>query len=135
MRTEEEYREAVEQAKQEILDDLGDAVSTSGEVMPLSISTFSELHDYVDANCYGGLTTIRFDGWDTDDLNEVQDRVHQWLQAGEHRVEKIASWLYESYTANRIAGWDDLGDDSRQTWLDDAHRMIDQLNLFHDRDR
>jgi hypothetical protein len=83
---EEEVVKAVEQAKQEILADLGRGhVNSKGEIMTAeAITTFSDLHDYVDANEYGDLTGARSD-WNLGDVNEIQDRVDAWLKAGGHR--------------------------------------------------
>lgn len=77
----------VARAKAEILEDI-----TTGRV-PSSVSTFSELHDYVDANEYGGL--CEDDLWPeepdedpsrgermADLANEVQGAVDVWLRAG-----------------------------------------------------
>lgn len=87
MRTPEEWVKlidlSVEEAKKEILDDIRDGV------VPNDIRTFSALHDYVDANCYGRLCDedwIERDG--TGDMteatmnaaNEVQQRIERWLQ-------------------------------------------------------
>ena len=80
---------AVQQAMVEIEDDIAEGT------VPATVRTFAELHDYVDANCYGGLCDD--DGpwkflWDlhwTSDSNDVfdfanavQDRVNAWLAAG-----------------------------------------------------
>jgi hypothetical protein len=66
----------VAQAKGEILEDV------RTKVVPRSVRTFSQLHDYVDANQYGG-------GFDDDvtveDLNEVQTQVGAWISAGGHK--------------------------------------------------
>tara|TARA_R100000306_G_scaffold28831_1_gene31865 strand:+ start:363 stop:650 length:288 start_codon:yes stop_codon:yes gene_type:complete len=40
---------AIERSKMEILDDM------SSGIVPTTVSSFSELHDHVDANEYGGL--------------------------------------------------------------------------------
>ena len=40
---------AIERSKVEILEDM------SSGIVPTTVSSFSELHDYVDANEYGGL--------------------------------------------------------------------------------
>lgn len=55
--------------------------------LPQYPASFSELHDYVDANTYGGLCDDNADfarPWVTDevaDLNAIQDAVHDWLVA------------------------------------------------------
>ena len=82
---------AIERSKAEILEDIAQGV------VPGTVSSFSELHDYVDANEYGGLCS---DAWfclpeHADDLTveanggwllhfehsaAVQDAVDAWLQ-------------------------------------------------------
>lgn len=85
MATPQEIAEAVRRSKREILADV-----RSGRV-PGDVRTFSRLHDYVDANEYGGLCEP--DGpfslgpeaevsVDFDAAGQVQDQVHQWLVAG-----------------------------------------------------
>lgn len=72
-------------AKDEILADVA-----SGRV-PETVTSFSQLHDYVDANGYG----LMFDIWDAvskrhsepteilcDFTNSVQDELHAWLESG-----------------------------------------------------
>lgn len=146
-KSDEEIDEAVEQAKREILDDLGTAVSSQADKMPLTVSTFSDLHDYVDANEYAGLTITRSE-WTLGDVIEVQDRVNDWLESGAHRVEKVAQWLYETYTTNQVTGWEDLaaeedegrdlgdGNDlvsgervGRNPWLTDAAELLNTFGM------
>jgi hypothetical protein len=78
-------RRAVERSKAEILQDIGD-----GRVAE-DVPNFSALHDYVDANTYGGLcdgdwpTYVADDGQEHLDIvmaNEVQEQVDAWLKAG-----------------------------------------------------
>lgn len=69
----------IERAKREVLADMA-----AGRV-PTDVRDFATLHDYVDANEYGGLTE---DGAfaTADDMvavgNVVQDMVHLWLKGG-----------------------------------------------------
>lgn len=85
-RTELEWRTladlSVAQAKREILADM------VGGIVPDTVRTFEELHDYVDANEYGGLCD---NGWmqhEADEVTEetwhwanvVQTELHVWLQ-------------------------------------------------------
>lgn len=71
---------AVERGKREIIEDV-----RAGRV-PREVATFSELHDHVDANEYGGLCdpdTPEF-MW-TDDLafpRAVQDQLNEWIADG-----------------------------------------------------
>lgn len=83
---------AIERSKREILADLAEGVVNSkGETMTADkITSFSDLHDYVDANEYGGLCD---DDWpfvigsDEDPAGEIQDAIDQWLRAGGHHKE------------------------------------------------
>lgn len=76
---------AIAQGKTEILEDI-----STGRV-PATVKDFSELHDYVDANEYGGLCEngwleSHLDGEMTDETHDaasaVQDALHDWLVAG-----------------------------------------------------
>src|SRR4051812_48644930 len=80
---------AIARAKREVLEDIA-----AGHV-PGTVTRFSQLHDYVDANEYGGLTEGPFyDEARLDDpaidsgvvdhsaTNKVQDAVDAWLKAG-----------------------------------------------------
>lgn len=129
--SEAELAEAIEQAKDEILRDMCEVANSNGVVMPLSISSFSELHDYVDANEYGGLTDVRSHWLNNEDpiahINALQDAVHTWLAEGHARVEKIAMWLYEVFTGNRVAEWDDLDDDGKDRWRPLARSFVRDL--------
>lgn len=78
---------AVERAKSEILGDIADeAENSEGEVMTADrIESFSDLHDFVDANCYGGLCDDDYPfviGSDEDPANEIQDAIDQWIKGG-----------------------------------------------------
>lgn len=66
----------IARSKSEILADIADGT------VPATVATFSELHDYVDANCYGGLCDDECppEVWDAG--AEIQEAVHQWLVAG-----------------------------------------------------
>lgn len=84
----------IAQAKQEILQDI-----TSGFVPAEGLASFANLHDYQDANCYGGLCDDefvdglieQFGGRDEhegmpqgllDLINAVQDALDAWIKAG-----------------------------------------------------
>src|SRR4051794_34674690 len=69
---------AIREVEQDMADD----------VVPSDVTKFGMLHDYVDANEYGGLcdTSLMFAGDDDetpeefwDMANAVQDEVHRWL--------------------------------------------------------
>jgi hypothetical protein len=85
--------ESIERMKQEITEDV-----TAGRV-PTDCLSFSALHDYVDANCYGGfceddvLQSLidKFGGRDenegmSDDLmdylNKAQNSIDHWIKKG-----------------------------------------------------
>lgn len=61
MAEQEVINSLVERCKREILQDIDNGI------VPETVSSFSELHDYVDANCYGGFCD---DDEDYDDDNE-----------------------------------------------------------------
>lgn len=66
----------IDRAKREILADVNDGT------VPNTCASFSELHDYVDANGYGGAFEREFDNEETDFWNTVQDAVDVWIKAG-----------------------------------------------------
>jgi hypothetical protein len=72
----DELRQVVERAKAEILADVA-----SGTV-PSTCASFSELHDYTDANGYGGAFEHPFDNNETDFWNAVQTAVDGWIKQG-----------------------------------------------------
>lgn len=80
--------EMVARGKREILEDLGNAVNSHGVTMPTTITDFSTLHDYVDANEYGGVCDEELNAVFTDFqkqmdfCTDVQEVLHQWLVAG-----------------------------------------------------
>ena len=76
--------------KQALLEEAGRLVQTGvlHDKEDIFYLTFAELHDYVDANEYGGLTAWPFrveDGWsddDIDNMNQIQDTLDLWIRAG-----------------------------------------------------
>ncbi len=85
--------ESIKRMKHEIIDDV-----KAGRV-PADCPSFSELHDYVDANCYGGFCedelmqalTDHFRGLDDtegmpvtliDYLNDAQNSIDCWIKEG-----------------------------------------------------
>lgn len=80
---------AVERSQAEILADLAEGVVNSkGDTMTAdAIGSFSDLHDYVDANCYGGLCDDDYPfviASDDDPSDAIQNAVDAWLRAGGH---------------------------------------------------
>lgn len=72
--------------------------------VPADVASFGDLHDYVDANCYGGVceddlfeALVTHFGGDlaeggipdamTDYLNAAQDAVNAWIVSGELRAQ------------------------------------------------
>lgn len=71
----EKIRKAIARSKREILKDVADGI------VPAGVRSFSQLHDYIDANCYGGLCTER--GYmSIPDANAVQNAVDRWIKVG-----------------------------------------------------
>lgn len=90
--------EIVAQMKQEILADM------RSDRFTVRLFAFSDLHDFVDANCYGGFCDDDFSegmiqyfgGRDEHDgmpqayidlMNACQKEVHDWLESGQHHKE------------------------------------------------
>jgi hypothetical protein len=74
--------ETVKMAQQQILHDIATGI------VPGSVGTFGELHNYVDANEYGGLCDMMSDYRDENDdpseafsvfCNRVQNTLNEWL--------------------------------------------------------
>ena len=91
--------ESIERMKQEIIEDI-----KAGQV-PADCPSFSALHDYVDANCYGGYCEDdvmqslldHFGGRDENEgmpddlmdyLNAAQDAIDHWIKEG--GIQKLA---------------------------------------------
>jgi hypothetical protein len=68
--------QAIERSKSEILRDVVEGT------VPATCTSYSELHDYVDANGYGGAFEHDFNNEETDFWNVVQNAVDAWLKAG-----------------------------------------------------
>jgi hypothetical protein len=65
----------IEQGKREILDDIAKGT------VPADIATFGDLHDYVDANWYGGLFDMETEeGMNL--INPLQDALNDWIKGG-----------------------------------------------------
>ena len=71
-----ELHAVVERAKKEVL------AHVAAGIVPSTCESFSELHDYVDANGYGGAFERPFDNTETDFWNAVQDTVDHWIKQG-----------------------------------------------------
>jgi len=72
----------IAEGKSDILQDMRE------ERVPTTVTSFSELHDYVDANEYGGLCNLADEQFaamttgDYDGANAVQDALDAWIKAG-----------------------------------------------------
>lgn len=73
-----ELATVISRAKREILRDIADGT------VPASVENFSQLHDHVDANGYGGAFETPFDASDEFAAfwNRVQNDLDAWLRAG-----------------------------------------------------
>lgn len=71
-----ELHRVAARAKAEILADV------AAGTVPNTCASFSELHDYTDANGYGGAFERPFDNNETDFWNAVQDTVDRWIKQG-----------------------------------------------------
>ena len=72
----DELRQVVDRAQAEILADV------AAGTVPNTCASFSELHDYTDANGYGGAFDRPFDNNETDFWNAVQTAVDGWIKQG-----------------------------------------------------
>ena len=68
------YEEIVARARQEILDDIRQGV------VPATVTSFSDLHAYVDANEYGGVVDL-VDQLPVEVLDEIQNAIDAWLKS------------------------------------------------------
>jgi len=76
--TEQEITTAVDEIRVELIRDMGKGI------VPQTVVDFGTLHDYVDANTYGGFCDpARRADWGSADMNAVQNRVNAWLKAGQ----------------------------------------------------
>lgn len=70
------HAELVSDMIAEILDDVRDGT------VPASVTDYSELHDYTDANTYGWREEDEGEDFDSSTVGPAQDDVHAWLQSG-----------------------------------------------------
>jgi len=103
MLNQEHLQDAIARGKREILSDI-----VQGRV-PSDVSSFGQLHDYVDANEYGGLCdTYANEGDPTDSMsdewiafgNAVQDALNAWIVAGWMFDASAQEFLYDEYGMN-----------------------------------
>jgi len=102
--------------KSEILEDI-----RTGKV-PATVASFSELHDYVDANEYGGFCDDDHEPTsrilelqaERDSLTEEQER--NWSKAGELDELQEASTNFANAAQNAINAWLQAGGHKRPVW-------------------
>jgi len=63
-------------------------------IVPTTAASFSELHDYVDANCYGGFEALH-DSVDAEDP-QARDALWQYMNDAQNAVD---TWLRTRVTA------------------------------------
>lgn len=107
----DEIERRIERAKREIRSDV-----ISG-LVPANVDSFSSLHDFVDANGYGGFFKEGvFDLLGMDATNEIQNSVDVWIKSGGIDVAgKDAAFRVEQRFAS---GWDDIG------WTEAGESML-----------
>lgn len=75
-----DFEATVARVKAEVLADI------EAGIVPADVGSFSQLHDFVDANCYGGAEDYPGEEFCTDAFcnfwNRVQNAVDAWLKAG-----------------------------------------------------
>src|SRR5262245_35772024 len=96
---EKDVCDAVDRGKREILSDI------IHSRVPSDVSSFGQLHDYVDANEYGGLC---------DTYSQRDDEtVEAWIAFGSRVQDALNAWI--------VAGW--MFDASAQEFLYDEYGM------------
>lgn len=68
------------QAKKEILSDIKEGI------VPDTVTSFSDLHDFVDANYYGGFCAENYEASkDFDFEDEIQTKLDEWIKSEEFK--------------------------------------------------
>jgi len=68
------------QAKKEILSDIKEGI------VPDTVTSFSDLHDYVDANYYGGFCDENYEASkDFEFEDEIQTKLDEWIKSEEFK--------------------------------------------------
>ncbi len=72
-----EFELRLNRAKKEILEDI------ESKLVPYTIDRFQDLHDYVDANCYGGISDEDYEISENFEFEErLQCALDEWLKNG-----------------------------------------------------
>ena len=102
-KTQAEIETAIRDMKAEILADM------AAGTRPETVGSFSELHDYVDANYYGGFCEGIRASWDTHYFNVVSNAVSAWLEGGHVPDSSVAPfqpgalvWAMPSVTGGKL---------------------------------
>lgn len=73
----QELSRTVSRGRKEILADVRACI------VPATVGSFADLHDYTDANKYGGaFEDSAHDADDADFWNAVQDHLNKWIESG-----------------------------------------------------
>lgn len=118
--------QTVERIKNDITADILDGT------LPADVADFSTLHDYVDANCYGGMCDDGFsdrfgDGDEGNDAwmrhcDAAQEAIHQWLVAGRPGVTVTLTAAAYTLLTDLLSVNDDL-EDSYDVPAEDADEL------------
>lgn len=77
LRDKVKFNLAFARAKREILEDI------QTKLVPRTVSSFEDLNDYVDANCYGGFCDENYIASENFEFeNKVQTAIDEWLKNG-----------------------------------------------------
>lgn len=128
-----DFNDTVNFAKAEILTDIKNGV------VPNTVASFSELHDYVDANEYGGFTDNRYrpsKGMVFE--NKVQNELDKWIKNGGIKLKakhglKIENQYKDKWVADIWNSWTKeqrrhfINDHSKE-YPTDEHDMIRMIN-------
>jgi hypothetical protein len=71
-----ELADRIQRGKSEILHDI------EAGIVPADVDDFAKLHDYVDANCYGGMCDDDAMDLALEEVVLFQDAIHLWLRYG-----------------------------------------------------
>lgn len=132
----EQMDEFVAKVKAEVLADIGKATNHEGDIMPITVGWergYSELHDYVDANTYGGMcddgTAITLG-----DSNAMSDIVDEWLRKRGATAELVAEVLYNAFSSNADdTEFSKAGDiQEREVFLNVALDVISKVRPYGD---
>ena len=74
------FETILDKAKKEILSDIKEGI------VPDTVTSFSDLHDFVDANCYGGFCDENYEtSKNLEFENEIQTKLDEWIKSEEFK--------------------------------------------------